>query len=90
MTKYIYIYFYTLLNISILFQTFSFKQYFYVSLDNNFSIVFLWRPLSCGGPWATAQFAPPPKSGPAHRQIKNAVTVESAIGRKILGTKWQR
>jgi len=21
---------------------------------------FLWRPLTCGGPWATAQFAPPP------------------------------
>jgi len=37
----------------------SFKKYFYVSLGNNFSTVFLWRPLSCGGPWATAQFPPP-------------------------------
>jgi len=25
--------------------------------NNNFFTVFLWRPLSCGGPWATAQFA---------------------------------
>ena len=24
--------------------------YFYVSLGNNFVTVFLWRPLSCGGP----------------------------------------
>jgi len=24
----------------------------------------MWRPLSCGGPWATAQFAPSPTSGP--------------------------
>jgi len=40
-----------------LFQVISFKKYFYVSLGNNF-LLFLWRPLSCGGPWATAQFAP--------------------------------
>jgi len=26
--------------------------------------IFLWRPLSCGGPWATAQFVPLLKSGP--------------------------
>jgi len=42
-----------------LFQIISFKKYFYVSLGINFFIVFLWRPLSCGGPWATAQFAAP-------------------------------
>jgi len=23
-------------------------------------LLFLWRPLSCGGPWAIANFAPPP------------------------------
>jgi len=23
-------------------------------------LLFLWRPLSYGGPWATTQFAPPP------------------------------
>jgi len=41
------------------------KSIFYVFLGNNFFTVFLWRPLSCGGPWATAQFAPPRlKSGP--------------------------
>ena len=48
-----------------LFQIISFKKYFYVSLGNNFLTVFV-EALSCGGPWATAQFAPPPlKSGPA-------------------------
>jgi len=49
-----------------LFQIISLKKYFYVSLGNNFYCL-LWRPLSCGGPWATAQFAPLPalKSGPA-------------------------
>ena len=35
-----------------------FQKAFYVSLGNNFFTVF------CGGPWATAQFAPPIKSGP--------------------------
>ena len=34
------------------------KVFFNVSLCNNF-LLFLWRPLSCGGPWATAQFATP-------------------------------
>jgi len=33
------------------------KVFFYVYLGNIF-YRFLWRPLSCGGPWATAQFAP--------------------------------
>jgi len=47
-----------------LFQIISFKKYFYVSLGNNFKTVFLRRPLSCGGLWATAQFALPLKSGP--------------------------
>ena len=41
-----------------LFQIISFKKYFYVSLGNNFKTVF------CGGPWTTAQFALPLKSGP--------------------------
>jgi len=46
-----------------LFQIVSFKKYFYVSLGNIFTV--LWRPLNCGGVWATAQFAPHPlKSGP--------------------------
>jgi len=39
---------------------YQFQKVFYVSLCNNFFTVFLWRPLSCGGPWATAQFAPFP------------------------------
>jgi len=30
-----------------------------------FVLFFSWRPLSCRGPWATAQFALPRKSGPA-------------------------
>jgi len=38
-----------------LFQIISFKKYFYVSLGSNFFAVFLWRRLSCGVPWATAQ-----------------------------------
>jgi len=37
---------------------YQFQKYFYVSLGNNF-LLFLWRPLSCEDPWATAQFAPP-------------------------------
>ena len=42
-----------------LFQIISLKKYFYVSC-------FLYRPLTCGGPWA--QFAPSPlKSGPDKR-----------------------
>jgi len=41
-----------------LFQIISFKKYFYVSLGNIFFTVFE-EALSCGGPWATAQFAPP-------------------------------
>jgi len=48
-----------------LFQIISFQKYFYVSLGNIFYCFFLWRPLCCGGPWATAQYAPPLKSGPA-------------------------
>ena len=40
------------------FQIICFKKYLYVSLGNNFFTVFLWRPFSCGCPWATAQFAP--------------------------------
>ena len=43
--------------------------------------VFLWRPLSCGGPWATAQFAPRLKSGPG----RDAVTViTAAVGPLVL------
>jgi len=42
---------------SFLFHIISFKKYFYVSLGNNL-LLFLWRPVICGGPWATAQFAP--------------------------------
>jgi len=34
-------------------------KYFYVSLGNNFLLFFV-KALSFGGPWATAQFAPPP------------------------------
>ena len=41
-----------------LFPIISFKKYFYVSLSNNFLTV-LWKPSSCGGRWATAQFAVP-------------------------------
>ena len=39
------------------------KSIFYVSLGNIF-LLFLWRPLNCGGPYATAQFAPPHKIRP--------------------------
>ena len=35
------------------------KMHFYVFLDNIF-LLFLWRPIGCGGPWATAQFVPSP------------------------------
>ena len=31
-------------------RIYSTKKYFYVSLGNNFFTVFLWWPLSCGGP----------------------------------------
>ena len=49
---YIYIYFFTLWKV--------------VLCLGNIFYCFLWRPLSCGGPWATAQFVPSPlKSGPA-------------------------
>ena len=37
---------------------YQFQKYFYVSLGNIF-YCFLWRALSCGDPWATAQFASP-------------------------------
>ena len=47
-----------------LFQIISFKEYFYVSLGNNVCYCFLWRPITRAGPWATAQFPPPLKSGP--------------------------
>ena len=40
------------------------KSFFYVSLGNIF-LLFLWRPLSYGGPWATAHFVSPPRLNPA-------------------------
>jgi len=40
------------------------KKYFYVSLDNNF-LLFLWRPLSCGGP---GQLPSPPLNPALERQ----------------------
>ena len=55
----IYIYKLCDLHAIFLFQIISFKKYFYVSLGDNF-LLFLWRPRSCGGPWATAQFVSPP------------------------------
>jgi len=36
---------------------------------------FLWRPLSCGGPWASAQFAPPLKSGLAVPVVQPATFI---------------
>jgi len=47
---------------------YQFQKGIYVSLGNNF-LLFLWRPLSCGGLWATAQFAPPLKSGPDYISV---------------------
>ena len=38
---------------------YQFQKVFFVSSGNNFVTFFLWRPRSCGGPWATAQFASP-------------------------------
>jgi len=45
-----------------LFQIISFKNYFYVSLGNNF-LLFLWRLPSCGGPGQLSSL-PSLKSGP--------------------------
>ena len=42
---------------------YQFQEVFYVSLGNIFTV--LYRPFSCGGPWATAQFAV--KSGPVQQ-----------------------
>ena len=61
-----------------LFQIISFKKYFYVSLGNNFFAVFLWRPLSCGFSRATAQFAPPLKSGHGNRSIVRVRRAQSS------------
>jgi len=36
---------------------------FTIVIITKYIYIFLWRPLSCGIPWATAQF-PPLKSGP--------------------------
>jgi len=44
-----------------LLQIISFIKYIYVSLGNNF-FLFLWRPLSCGGP---GQLSSPPPLYPA-------------------------
>ena len=53
-----------------LFQIIRFKKYFYVSLGNNF-LLFLWRPLSCGGPGQLPSL-PSLKSGP-ERESSGAV-----------------
>ena len=47
-----------------LFQTISFKKYFYVSVGNNFFTVFVEAPYSCGGPGQLPSL-PSLKSGPA-------------------------
>ena len=61
------------------------KSFFYVSLDNNF-LLFLWRPLSCGGPLGQLSSLPPPlKSGPAQRhgmvdaQCDKLATIELSL-----------
>jgi len=52
----------------------SFKSFFYVSLGNNFFTVFCGDPLvvEAPGQWATSQFAPPLKYGPASRNFKRS------------------
>jgi len=52
-------------------------------------LLFLWRPLSGGGPWATAQFAPPPLISAllftlltmAHRLLLLVVVLVLLVGR---------
>ena len=59
------------------FSNLSVSKSIFVSLGNIFFTVFLWRPLSRGGHWATAHFAPPLKSGPGHHRVDGHDTIAS-------------
>ena len=41
----------------------------------------MWRPLSCGGPWATAQFALSLKSGPAQPCVSTPTVDKTVLSR---------